>query len=75
MAANCIFFSFWTKDEQASYGREDRLLNVNYLHGPYEWDNGSGHRIYTVTVWSRLITALQLHQNRRLVYRLGASTW
>ena len=28
-----FFFSFRTKNERASYRTEDRLLNVNHLHG------------------------------------------
>ena len=29
----CLFFSFRRKNERASNRTEDRLLNVNYLHG------------------------------------------
>ena len=34
-AAHCVsfFFSLRTKNERASYRKEDRLLDVNYLHG------------------------------------------
>ena len=46
-AAHCIFFSFWTKDEHISCRTKDRLLNINYLHGLYGWNNDSGLWTYT----------------------------